>query len=65
MDDVDLYISCLAKVTHPVNGSLLDLTASVRHGPLHRRQKQLAETKSTDHFFYNVLNNKSIRLDFE
>ena len=48
VDDIDLYIGCLAEATIPVNGSLLGSTA------LCLVAQQFALTKNNDRYFYDV-----------
>jgi peroxidase len=48
VDDIDLYIGCLAESARPVNGSLLGPTG------LCVVAKQFAVTKNNDRFFYDV-----------
>ena len=50
MDDIDLYIGCLAEAAHPVNGSLLGPTG------LCIVARQFADTKNNDRFFFDVGN---------
>jgi len=48
VDDIDLYIGCLAESAQPVNGSLLGPTG------LCVVARQFAVTKNNDRFFYDV-----------
>ncbi|XP_046451982.1 peroxidase-like [Daphnia pulex] len=48
VDDIDLYIGCLAESARPVNGSLLGPTG------LCVVARQFAVTKNNDRFFYDV-----------
>ena len=50
VDDIDLYIGCLAESSLPVNGSLLGPTG------LCVVARQFAVTKNNDRFFYDVGN---------
>ncbi len=50
VDDIDLYIGCLAEAAFPVNGSLLGPTG------LCIVAKQFSDTKNSDRFFYDVGN---------